>query len=58
MQTGTGRCRLEQEGADWNRKVYARTGRFRKGKDAWYSIGQMDRRVQREEKRGVTGDRS
>ena len=32
--------------------MYARTGRFRKGKDAWYSIGQMDRRVQREEKRG------
>ena len=52
VQTGTGRCRMELEGADWNRKVYARTGRFSKGKDTLYSMGQMDRRVQREEKRG------
>ena len=27
MQTGTGRCRLEQEGVDWNRKVQTGTGK-------------------------------
>ena len=29
VQAGTERCRIEQEGAGWNRKVQAGTGRCR-----------------------------